>query len=404
MKKIINLSMFLWIGFLLTGCMSSLGNRGNLKSVVSAYQSEMNDILDENQNAFNKDKYKLTSDYLENQMYSKSDYLEVYNVQRDNTLDVKLDEILSMYKEILDEAASYLDEHDIDSVKADIELDLDIFGKLDVEVFISSQGSLVFILNTNDLAIKRYGVKLGYENEDFYIREFIEYDGSNSYTYFEFLENNYLINVRLNSDNMWYRYQNQNDLTYYEYSENLFNGELVSSSIRWYNPETKVRTTISDSERVMHFVEFFNPKGIYFSYMNYLDDNQIELRYQLLEATGWTDAFATYTNHPDRGVYNNGVKLFDENVRVGAYINSNFANVSATMTLSSTSQITPELLTLSMYGLDFNHPEITMDYITTTLHNTKEDSNALRVYRGIDFSMDDVNLQLFELIDQDLKA
>jgi hypothetical protein len=52
--------------------------------------------------------------------------------------------------------------------------------------------------------------------------------------------------------------------------------------------------------------------------------------------------------------------------------------------------------------MDFNHPEITVQSIATTIETLYEESKSLAVYRGIDFYSGNVKDELYEQMDEDI--
>jgi hypothetical protein len=62
-----------------------------------------------------------------------------------------------------------------------------------------------------------------------------------------------------------------------------------------------------------------------------------------------------------------------------------------------------DILSLKAYDMDFNHPEITLDFINQTIDHLYEESKYLAVYRGIDFYSGNIKDELYQEIDDDLK-
>ena len=78
------------------------------------------------------------------------------------------------------------------------------------------------------------------------------------------------------------------------------------------------------------------------------------------------------------------------------------ANVGVTISLDK-GRLTNEILNLSVYQMNFNHSEITIDYINSILANVEEESKELIVYKGIDFNSNNRREALYKKIDHDLK-
>jgi hypothetical protein len=174
--------------------------------------------------------------------------------------------------------------------------------------------------------------------------------------------------------------------------------------LRWFNPETQIRTIYADGEEGIKHVGYFNDKGNFFDYSDYLDGT-ISVRFQLLEATGWDQAYLDSNAHRDQGVYKDGVMLFeeDEYKQFNVDLNDRFANVGVTIDFQE-GELTNDILNLNAYHMEFNHPEITVASIAQTLDNVYEESKHLAVYRGIDFYSGNVKEDLYNTIDDDLKV
>jgi hypothetical protein len=64
---------------------------------------------------------------------------------------------------------------------------------------------------------------------------------------------------------------------------------------------------------------------------------------------------------------------------------------------------TDDVLNLSAYGLDFHHPELTVELIQSKIGSAMEESAHLSVYRGVDFLNDDLGVALYAVVDEDVK-
>jgi hypothetical protein len=336
-------------------------------------------------------------------MLPKEDYLEVYNKQRDNQTDVQLDPILMQYKLLLDEVILKLNENDIEMVIAEIELDVRGFFNLDAYVELLSSGEILIRLSVEVAEYSYYsGLKIGYEEDDFYLIELTKASDTNSFEYIEFLENNHVINIRYNQNAYWYRYQNQNDNTLYEIAE-ATEFESTSFILRWFNPETNVRTLISiGGEGNFHNFELFNEKGIYFSYFEDFDTELISVAWQLLEADGWDYIYhENNKNNPLNGIYSNGEKLFSD-AKVNLDLGQRFANVRLEYKMTK-EELTNSHLDLSYYGLSFNYPDLDLETLENIKSNALDESAYLSIYKGIDFLNDDLSNELYDAIDDDVK-
>ena len=276
---------------------------------------------------------------------------------------------------------------------------IDFGGHVGIEAAVSmsrDQGILLKMSVSINEEVMYYGIKLGYEDKNFYIREYYEIINNSSFNYFEFLENNHLINVLYTNEDYWYQYKNQNDNTDYSLSINS-EGKVL----HWYNPETMVRTTLSENEGHFNYFELFNEKGIVFSYQEYLDINEIKVAWQLLEATGWDEAYVSDLPSPYKGVYKDDIHLF-QGEKMNSSMNEVSANIRLEMTMTK-EEFTDSILNLSAYGLAFQHPELTVEIINSKIASAMSESIELSIYRGIDFLGDNLRTELYSVIDKDIK-
>lgn len=410
--KILNILFIFLLISLLTSCFnmdSDVSNdpisKVNLVDLVTAYQEKITKIIenDESSNQLTSAIQPNMFSYEEDPYYiAREAFLDVYHVQRDNHQDVKLSPFLMIYKDLLDNVMEEMEAQDIESIEAQIFVSFRDFLDMEAHVSITNDQSLLVKLSINiDQHQYHYGIKFGYDNGNFYLRELIMRVTYNSFEYFEFLENNHMIDIRYSSESYWYRYVNQNDNTYYEISKRttfLDNDFHLS----WYNPITSIRTRISRSFwDNLNQIEWFNEKGAYFTYLEYLDSDKVDVAWQLLEATGWDGVYyEENTTNPHNGIYKDGVKIFgDAKLNVDLYY---YANVRVQYSFLK-SELTNEILNLSHYGLSSNSFDITLESVQHVLENSLLESSYLSVYKGIDFLNDDLSQSLFAVIDNDIK-
>lgn len=330
-------------------------------------------------------------------MRTREEFLAVYQNQRSNTNDVRVDDSLIQYKDLLDQVVAILEQEEIIKAVAYVNIDFGNQTQIEAKVSMSpDKGILLKMTVSIEEEVIYYGIKMGYEKENFFVRELLENIGNNSYDYFEFLENNHLVNARYNSVDYWYQYKNQNDNTFYSIS-NSSEGKTLS----WFNPETMVRTMLDEVEGHVNYYELFNEKGIIFSYIENLDTNQISVAWQLLEATGWDKAYATDFSSQNRAIYRDDTLLF-EGAKKNVSLNINFANIRVELEMTK-ADFTDSILNLSAYGLDFHHPELSVELINSKIANAMEESSELSVYNGVDFLSDDLDTELYQVIDDHIK-
>ncbi|MBU1093702.1 MAG: hypothetical protein KKH01_04490 [Firmicutes bacterium] len=417
MKKIYLSSIILFI-FTLVACTqidpeTVLTLPQTLKEAVTIYNEKLTFLI-ESESETNSDNVVLTrfyndTPYNADDMIYKDIYLEVYNKQKDNSNHVYLTEHLLQYKLLLDEINTLLVSYDIDELEANIDINFQNNLSIEANVFLSQDRGVVIKFASVSLFSEEpvfYGIKMGYENNIFFVKQFINYTERDTYSYFEFMENVSLIQISYrDEDNFRYQYVNQVDNELFEvyYASNDYGPSEYT--LMWFNPDTNIRSIYHDGyDSIRHF-EVFNEKTSIFDYTDYLDGN-ISLRFQLLEASGWDYAYLDSNAHPDEGVYKNGVMLFepDEYRQFNVDLNYTyqFANVGVTIDLKQ-EELTNEILSLETYQMNFNHPEITIDYISETFYNLYEESKHLAVYRGIDFYSGNIQTTLYDEIDDDLK-
>ncbi|MCD4827108.1 MAG: hypothetical protein K8Q99_04950 [Acholeplasmataceae bacterium] len=384
-----------------------------LKEAVNLYQDKLTAIIDEDENS---DQNLLTRFYNDtpydpNDMIHRDVYLSIYNEQIDNANHVQLTPYLSSYKDLLIEINEILVEYEIDELNVDIQIDFNNEVSLEANVFLSLDKGVVIKFTGKSVFLERpvlYSIKMGYEEDIFFVKELKQYNDEkdqDKFFYFEFLEDTSLIEIDYrDDDNYRYQYKNQvnNELFDIYFMANDYG--LDDYVLMWFNPETNIRTIYSDGyEPIRHF-EVFNEKTNIFSYTDYLD-GMINIRFQLLEATGWDYAYLDSNAHRNQGVYKNNVMLFEEDDYRQFNVDLNeeyrFANVGVMIDLSK-DDLNDEILNLHAYDMEFNHPEITMAYISQTIDNSYEESKHLAVYRGIDFYGENVRDDLYQQLDSDL--
>ena len=381
-----------------------------LKEAVALYQVKLDTLLsDEADTRSVKGRFYNDTPYNEADMIEKDVYLALYDKQVDNSNQVLLTPYLKAYKDLLDKLNVALVSFEVDGVEAEIELKNDYGVSMTFNVYVSKDSGVVIRYQmTSNITeeVMAYGVKLGYEGDVFYVKQLIHYETNDVYEYFEFLEGKTLIEFNYRDDeNFRYKYTNQTTNESFDwYISNDAYGNF-SSRLMWFNPITNIRTIYADGyEPIKHF-SVFNEKGIILSYTDSLD-GMISLWFQLLEASGFDHAYLDSNAHRNEGVYKDGVMLFKDHdyrqFNVDLSETYGYANVSVTIDLER-SELSNDILSLKTYGMNFNHDEITKDFITSTIENAFEESKHLAVYRGVDFNGGNIKEQLMKQIDKDLK-
>lgn len=401
--KLLKVFLIVTILFLFLACQNK---QKNILNKLLEYRNKINAIIEEE----SQDSFQIVfTDYsLEHiftddspfdqseNMKTREELLEVYDLQRDNTNDVRVDETLYPYKDLLDQVIDLLKEEDVILAIAYVNIDFGGYGSIETAVSMSpDEGILLKMDVTINEEEAYFGIKLGYEEENFYIREYSENTLEFSFDYFEFLENNHLINIMYANNDYWYQYRNQNDNTDYSISHTS-----EGNTLRWFNPQTMIRTTLCENEGNYNLFELFNEKGIIFSYEENLDVNEIKVAWQLLEATGWDNAYVSDIPSPYKGVYKNNIHLFEDE-KINSTMNENFANLRLQMTMTK-AEFTDSILNLSAYNLDFQHPELSIEIINFKIASAMSESTGLSVYHNLDFLSDNIQSELYSVIDANI--
>jgi hypothetical protein len=328
---------------------------------------------------------------------------------RHNTNDVVLSQYLMHYKDRLDEVLLQIADIEDDAISADVYVTFQGVLQIEAFVYLSKDGGITLRYRAQGIFSNtevQYGIKMGYKDDLFYLKELKVYETDKRFDYFEFLEDSNMITVTY-SENSQYRYQYvsqvNNERFDISYTPNNYgpDGRVVF----WFNPETNISAVVGDGyESTRHF-ELFNEKTSIFSYSEY-GDGMIALRFQLLEASGWDHAYLDSNAHRNEGVYVDNYMLFTNydyrQFNVDLNYNYGFANVGVTIDMPK-ANLTQQHLNLNYYDMDFNHPEITLAYIESVMENIHQDSADLAKYDFINFS----NIENFDLfysfVDNDLK-
>ena len=385
-----------------------------LKEAVTLYNQKLSALIDTENQLKTSDSISLRfyndKPYDPDDMIPREQYLEIYNQQRDNSNHVNLTEYLLQYKKLLDDINILLESYDIDEVEVNLEINFNGDQSLEAYVYLSKDNGIVVKFDSETIFTHKpvfYGIKIGYENEVFFVKKFSHYKETDVYDYFEFLENVSLVQIKYRDENNYrYQYRNQVDNELFEvYHATNNNNAPADYTLMWFNPKTNIRTIYGGGYDPIRHFELFNEKTSIFSYTERLND-KISLRFQLLEASGWDYAYLDSNAHRNEGVYNNGVMLF-ENVsyrqfNVDLNTELKFANVGIILDMNK-DELTNEILSLEAYQMNFNHPEITADYITQTMNNLYEESKHLAVFRGINFYSGNIRETLYNEMDDDLK-
>jgi len=416
MKKIITLTMMLMFSFILLACTptdnaSSIELPKTLKEGVTTYHNKLTAVLEvpSTKDHAEPTRFYNNTPYNPDDMLPRIHYQTVYDNMRHNTNDVVLSQYLMHYKDRLDEVLLQMADIEDDAISADVYITFQGVLQIEAFVYLSKDGGITLRYRAQGIFSNtevQYGIKMGYKDDLFYLKELKVYEVDKRFDYFEFLEDSNMITVTY-SENSQYRYQYvsqvNNERFDISYTPNNYGPD--GRVVYWFNPETNISAVVGDGyESTRHF-ELFNEKTSIFSYSEY-GDGMIALRFQLLEASGWDHAYLDSNAHRNEGVYVDNYMLFTNHDYRQFNVDLNFvygfANVGVTIDMPK-ANLTQQHLNLNYYDMEFNHPEITLDYIESVMANIHQDSADLAKYDFINFS----NIESFELfysfVDNDLK-
>jgi len=170
------------VSFLIYACTN---NSLNLMDKLLEYQEKIDSIIDEEREGLSEEelteyslekKYSVEQPYESERMKTREEFLAVYQTQRDNSNDVRVDETLLQYKDLLDQVIAILEQEEIIEAVAYVTI---AFGdQTEVEATVSmspDKGVLLKMTVSFNEEMIFYGIKLGYEDENFFVRELSEY-------------------------------------------------------------------------------------------------------------------------------------------------------------------------------------------------------------------------------------
>ncbi len=251
-----------------------------LKEAVTMYHDKLSMILEDDDDTLGQNnqliRYYNPTPFDPDDMIERDTYLDIYNKQKDNSNEVNLTEYLSSYKFLLDEIMVILEEANIDEMNIDMQIDFLYYQSLSASVYLSRDSGVVIKFMASAIFSEQliyYGIKMGYEDNVFFVKELANYKSNDTYSYFEFLENISLIKIKYrDEENFRYEYVNQVDNEMFEVYRSSNDYAPDESLLRWFNPDTNIRTVYSDGgyEPIKHF-ELFNDKTSVFDYTDYLN-------------------------------------------------------------------------------------------------------------------------------------
>ena len=410
MKKLILILVFI-LSLSVFSCEKNEGGSKTLLEVTSIYKDKVDSILDSKMTKDKRGRFYNDTPYNEDDMLPVDTYLAVYDKLVDNSNNVVLTPYLSLYKKLLDDLYLALESLDESVVEADLTLPFLGSRLVDAHIFVSKDDGVVFEFDFSQTIFETtttstYRLKMGYEENLFFIKQLAYNKNEDKYKYFEFLENTSIIDMTYRDEsNFKYKYVNQISNEYFETSRIDDGYNEPYAHLTWFNPKTMIRTIYADGVDPIRHITLFNEKTMIFSYSDYLD-GKISLWFQLLEATGWDHAYLDGNAHRNEGVYSNGVMLFKEDeyrqFNVDLVPSINFANVSVTLDFDKEA-LSDDILNLSRYQMSFYEDKLTRSFVMDTINHSFLESKHLAVYRGIDFYSGNVRSEFINQMDKDIK-
>ena len=415
MKKLFIFTTLL-LGLFLVSCTNDSTIQGN-NDVDSflGYAQDFSDKIDElmlatdsfNQLAFN-DTVLDTSD----NQYDMDDFRYVYENQPGMEVDINRVDFLNDYKEMLDDIIEALEAEEIADLDAYINIDLGLFGVMDISCGIRDDGILVRMDYTYEEQRVFSSIKLGYEGANFFIKnmEYYQVQDGYSYHYEEFTENESYFQLTFgNMYDFTFHYVNEVDLyaLLIVKGEGVIEAEVPQSgyNIFWTDVDNDLRYNYSinqDMEVISENIDFYNQYGIVLSYMDYDTSNdELRLMWNLLEATGWDYVIINNIEYEfSADLMKNDVNLIPgETIR--AYINSHHCLLSLDKNVSI-NDLSDEMLLLNEYGLNFSEGRYTVEFINDVRLVATNTAINFEIADGLSIYDENFTDSFLDMIDADL--
>lgn len=425
MKKIWVLILMV---LLLGGCSSTGGNSGFFSKSVSEFtekyarvQEKIDELMDESDGnasvTSNQEqkpsKVKLLSTDPDN-FYYPEDFLEVYNSDAQTTSPVSSLEFISPYSLLLEEIETDVDfDHLV--LETPYSVNIEWCGEASVTFYNVLDGHILihFVSTDTDQFLK-----VGFVNDLFHLVYFnygiYEEQISSitkeviNYNYEDFVEDTSLVVINsLEGDWVTYSFidipgSNQSQYTFHNGVEDISFYDLDTDRVFFFSNTNGVNT--------MQEVVYKNEKGYVFSYLEgaYVPAGQVEIRWQLLEATGWDYAFiqnmAASNIQEGDGIFIDGENLY---VHGKDRLNCDLTPWNANVLFGRDflkSELTNEILNLSAYGMTFSRNDLTIDAIEQSLQEGRDMIDEKIIYEGVNFRSDTIKTDVLSLLDPDIQS
>ncbi len=408
MKKIGVFVLFLCLITALAACEETNKEEPKtIKEAVSLYYGELSELLIEDDEKRNK----LTSTHQEStisddKFISRETLLDVYETLDDDTFDVNLSMYLSYYQRLLNQLRLKLENDTTTKKTYEGNLETNQGTTVLFKVTLTEEGNLVFdyndvLSNGKDENAFVASIKMGFDDNDFYLNELRHIEEINGYDYFEFIEQQSIHQISYSNENN-YQYKADN-LKTNQYASLLVREDFnknVESTVVWINSDNQTRTTLRNGINQTRQLALYNEHGMVFTYADELD-GPINLWFELLEATGWDRAYFDTSDDLNVGVYKDGLRLFSE----GQYkdFNSNFdalnkqASYGVFIELAE-NELSNDILNLSAYQLAFYDNKVTKEWVSSVLDGAYTEASSLMVYQDVDFTKASTILAFFQAL------
>lgn len=345
--------------------------------------------------------------YTPDDVYYPEDYADTYN-QQESWLGGKGDLSFAFeYAYLLNGIKNSIDFETIEfNVVLDVEIEIFSFEPMHIIFYDLSDGYALVHYFSDD---RGEYLKFGFDEFEHF--SFVSFNGGTyeelaGFNYLEFVEYDHQTLINYSSDG----YIDYQFIGFVDHGFTRFSGRPTGEFlIGWYDAVDNIEYTISEGiEATFVFISFFNTKGVYFSYDKGLfSPDSIGLTWELLEATGWdysvVQLMEVYNTVEGDGVFVDDTNIFEWGQdRLNAYINPMFAHLGLRKEYAI-GTITDNIINLSEYGMDFNHPEMTLEYLETLETNAYLDMDEKLVYNTLDFKSENIYEQFLTVMDSDIR-
>lgn len=407
MKKILFTIVLFFVTFILSSC-SQLPTLERFSDAVLSYKDKLDEII------ISKDIDELINNDQQAMMLSttpKADILNLYQNYQTNFFTVSLDPMLLIYQDLLNQIIIKIQEEEIESLDAILQIEFIDQLLLDATINIDNKNLVIIRLSLSreETILYQENIKMGYVDDNFTISDIYGYtdDLSNQYDYFEFVENDYMINMR-SGDMFWYKYQNEKTKSYYEIANvfeplegqeefNLYGNKAYT--VTWFDQSINLETMLMvvNDEVINSHYRIFNDHGVVME-MTFIGNSNLEIRYELLEATGW-DSYGLVENGYE--IYLNDTQVFSEATISLVENGDMYAFLFGKINILPVA-FTEEVYNLTRYDL-FLDIDLSYDEFMNEKENTYTNYQDFATFNDINFLDENSFINFYNLLDSDIK-